>query len=631
MSRALGALASLRASAVSLQGWMQDPEKTDTSWHVHLPRVVEAEPSLSQKSLVSVDPTRKDDENEAQGQTKDLQDDADHPDFDEESRWPRRLLHVPTMTSHRWQPDNSYNGVKSPEYSIISYTWGRWRIRDPQSTVQALEVRGVPWDIPKVDPKHFSAEQFKQTLQIIVDTSEMGYISSETSPFVWLDIACIPQWRNSSVANSEVGRQARIFRGARTAYVWLTTADPVALGKAFSKKGDKPSEDVADDVSAFCSLLEDPWFTSLWTLQESFIQQAPYLVTNTGLCSISGRRRPLDLFYVRGVATDLVERDTHEDCDTSDPLIRFRELWFRAGLQGPLSTSPIQVLVCARFRTTEFVLDRVYGIQQVFGDEFQVGKTRTAKAGSESNNAQSFTLTELEDELGALVLEKFPSTSQLFQHDTPPLAGRAWRICGAASVPRQLGFASGSFNDGLSMLNKDVYFPKPSCTLSTIDGASGRWATFRGKVCPFDNVVACTRSIRFTPIWTEFHIYLDAGPDFSSMSSTSVDQVLTRFGAESLMVLLLSVRENLEVGRTTDFDGLLLLKPGDEALAAHRTRTGWQSEMEEINLQAWARIGVVQMVWYDERSEDGSFLSGPEVDTLLGASSEWKEREDLWG
>ncbi|KAJ9609816.1 hypothetical protein H2200_006145 [Cladophialophora chaetospira] len=631
MSLALGALASLRASVVSLQGWMQEPEQADKTWHIHLPRVVDPEPPSAQKLAGSAHPAQTRNNDESEDNLDDLQDDVDHPDFDEKSKWPRRLLHVPTMTSHKWQPENCYNGVKSPECSIVIYTWGRWRIRDPQSTVDALVVHEVPWDIPKVDPDHFTAEQFKQVLHLVAENSEKGYTTGEPSPFVWIDVACIPQRRNSRVADSEIGRQARIFRGARSAYVWLTTADPVELGRAFSKSSDKQPQNVAKTLDVLCKLLEDPWFGSMWTLQESYIQQAAYVMTNSGLCNISERKRPLDLFYARGVATDLFEREDYEDDEMMERLARFRDLWFRAGLQGPLSTSPVQVLACARFRTTEYELDRVYGIMQIFGDEFRVGKTRVARSGCEAMTPPSFTLPELEDELGALILEKFPSTSQLFQHDTPPLAGKAWRICGAASVPRQLGFASGSFNDGLSMLNKEVYFPKPDCTLGTLDRDSTKWATFQGKVSPFEKIVICTRSSQFMPIWTEFHLYLDAGLDFSAMNGAGVNQVLQHFEPDSLMVLLLSVRENWEVGRTIHFDGLLLLKPGDEALKAQRVRREWQPNMEHPGHQAWARIGVCQMVWYEGRSDNGSFMSSPEVNTLLGVGSEWEDQSGIWG
>ncbi|KIW66428.1 hypothetical protein PV04_05763 [Phialophora macrospora] len=664
MSLALGALMSLRAAGVQLQGWAQDDSATSssqsenktTTWHVHLPRAVEPDPELgsSEAQRAHSQPVRTDHDTAAHGRRTDLQDDRDHPDFDEQSRWPRRLLHVPTMTSYQWRPDNSYNGVKAPEYAIVSYTWGRWRLTDAHSGLEALGVKGVPWEIPKVDPRHFTATQFHQVLQVIIENSAKesngGAGQRDVSPFVWLDVACIPQWQNSPVADSEVGRQARIFRGARTAYVWLTTPDPVQLGQAFSKRGDKSPEDIANDVDIFCTLLQDPWFGSMWTLQESFIQQAAFIVTNSGLCSLSDRKRPLDLFYVRGVITDLIEGASHpQHGEMTELLSRLKDLWFRAGLQGPLSTSPMQVLACARFRTSEFELDRVYGIMQIFGDEFQVGKARVGKPGREPADTRSFTLRELEDELGALILEKFPSTSQLFQHDAPALAGRAWRICGPASVPRQLGYASGSFNDGLSMLNKEVFFPKAQCTLAARHGASTTWATFRGRVCPFDRIVASSRSTQFAPIWTEFHVYLDAGPDLSAMgkaadldqaaeesgSAADVSHLIWQFGSHSLAVLLLSVRESLEVGRTIDFDGLLLLRPGPEASTVHKSRRQWHLQsrpgMDLPDLQAWARVGVCQMVWYEERSSDGSFMSGVEVDTLLGASEAWVDQEGVWG
>jgi len=53
--------------------------------------------------------------------------------------------------------------------------------------------------------------------------------------------------------------------------------------------------------------------------------------------------------------------------------------------------------------------------------------------------------------------------------------------------------------------------------------------------------------------------------------------------------------------------------------------------MDVLGLQAWARIGACQLVWYEERSADGSFMSGPEISTLLGMSNAWTEEEGIWG
>src|SRR5437667_11978530 len=79
--------------------------------------------------------------------------DDDHPEFDNESRWPRRLLHVPSMTSFKWQPGNSYGGHKEPKYVALSYTWGRWALDErTKPDFKPLQIQGVPWLIPRVDP-----------------------------------------------------------------------------------------------------------------------------------------------------------------------------------------------------------------------------------------------------------------------------------------------------------------------------------------------------------------------------------------------------------------------------------------------------------------------------------------------
>ena len=71
-------------------------------------------------------------------------DDLDHKESDVNSLWPRRLLHVPSMTSHKWRPGNTYNGIVNPKYSVISYSRGRWRIRDPSFISQGARDQSRP-------------------------------------------------------------------------------------------------------------------------------------------------------------------------------------------------------------------------------------------------------------------------------------------------------------------------------------------------------------------------------------------------------------------------------------------------------------------------------------------------------
>ena len=82
--------------------------------------------------------------------------------------WPRRLLHVKTMSVFAWQLDNTYGGVSQPAYATVSYTWGRYKIGEGQKPeVAALGVEGVTWPIPRVEPSHFTAETFHSMLKTV--------------------------------------------------------------------------------------------------------------------------------------------------------------------------------------------------------------------------------------------------------------------------------------------------------------------------------------------------------------------------------------------------------------------------------------------------------------------------------
>jgi hypothetical protein len=109
--------------------------------------------------------------------------------LDEMGDWPQRLLHAPTMTSHTWQRGNFYNGHKEPKYHAISDTWGRWRLSDKQmiDVRPAVQALGVDWDIPRIDPVHFTDAQL---LNVIREACKIDSMSLEPVEFVWLDLSC---------------------------------------------------------------------------------------------------------------------------------------------------------------------------------------------------------------------------------------------------------------------------------------------------------------------------------------------------------------------------------------------------------------------------------------------------------
>lgn len=101
--------------------------------------------------------------------------DYDDSDFDDTSDWPRRLLHVPTMTLYKWSPGNIYGGFRNPNYIAIFYTWGRFELRDLKTKlhVKAVPIRGVLWSVPRIDPEeHFTAEEFQRAIRMTIGTTD---------------------------------------------------------------------------------------------------------------------------------------------------------------------------------------------------------------------------------------------------------------------------------------------------------------------------------------------------------------------------------------------------------------------------------------------------------------------------
>lgn len=145
--------------------------------------------------------------------------------FDGIGNWPRRLLHVPSMTSLEWRPGNKYGGHVEPGYNAVSYTWGRYDLDIPgfrkikeYRAVKAIEIDGVDWSVPRIDPKHFYVDHFQR---LIRRTCEPVDDMEEKMDFLWLDVACIDQ-KNGPQKLAEIGRQAVIFHGAQRVFVWLT-------------------------------------------------------------------------------------------------------------------------------------------------------------------------------------------------------------------------------------------------------------------------------------------------------------------------------------------------------------------------------------------------------------------------
>lgn len=185
-----------------------------------------------------------------------------------------------------------------PPYSVISHTWGRFRIPGKESAIP-----NVPWPVPCLDPK------------LLFDIQTLPEILSRfpvSTRYIWFDLVCIPQ-DGRPLQNIEIGRQAGIFQAARFAVVWLNQVEdwsglrsavlwssieylsryqndiyqvsgqlPATTQLASRNLGlTRPAAQIAEGTPEAPWVFEnrndqtvtpDRWFTSLWTLQEACLR-----------------------------------------------------------------------------------------------------------------------------------------------------------------------------------------------------------------------------------------------------------------------------------------------------------------------------------------------------------------------
>ncbi|KAL8791209.1 MAG: hypothetical protein Q9213_000166 [Squamulea squamosa] len=431
---------------------------------------------------------------------------------DELGCWPRRLLHVPTMTSLEWQPGNIYGDHIAPAYSAVSYTWGRYDLDIPGAKrqrkfrkVRGIKIMGIDWSVPRINPvEQFSVDQFYNLIKRTCDPVGDGDIRTD---FLWLDVACIDQ-NNGPQKMAEIGRQAVIFEGAHRVFVWLTklraeklnhTIDilarscdsAVAFAEA-KQKGFCSPNDMMDWAGAARASLDelfiDPWFTSLWTLQEAFLCPKAYLLPlEATLIRPASEREsnnhPVTLSDLYSISAGLsqvvvceqasVERDWQADQTNADLtkqakyLNEVNAMLTQRGLTALATRSPIALYNVAQYRRTRAETDRVYGIQQVF--HLRLG---LSAPGCNGLDPKLFHRSNLEDELGAALAEDYPVASQLHYFTQPADEGTGWRMSASSQVPR-LEIKSSIWSLRFHAM----------CVLSTKKIKAQRHGIFNGQIC----------------------------------------------------------------------------------------------------------------------------------------------------
>ncbi|KAI1321245.1 hypothetical protein F5Y16DRAFT_389205 [Xylariaceae sp. FL0255] len=381
---------------------------------------------------------------------------------DVEPQWPRRLLHIPSMTSVERRDGNTYGPFdeKEPGYSILTYTWGRW----PAPGGPHIAVSGTTWAIPAVDETKYTVASFTEVIK------KMG----QTEDFAWIDVVCIDQ-ENYDVKMDEIGRQVGIFANASQVYVWiwsLTAAqlqhiyDDISLCSAsfdnsegifrqpppfatssvtyddsvprnVSQEGEEvshsqiPLATLSSLEASIKTLLGDPWFSSLWTLQEGLLRQDAILLSQEAKCLedrigfIAPEAEMFSLIRafsrIRGALELYNERHTETSYGNSvDSVIRaIRKSGFPT---SNLANNPNIQWAATQYRNATNAEDRVYGIMAMYN--IQVGDAVPNNA-----NRKKPSLQELETEFAVTLNVRSPVLGQLFVHAGPSRPRRkSWQI-----------------------------------------------------------------------------------------------------------------------------------------------------------------------------------------------------------
>lgn len=384
--------------------------------------------------------------------------------------WPKRLLYVPAMKSVARGENDSFLNPETldldirPRYNILSYTWGRWRSED----YQPIAIEGTSWKIPAVVPEHFTTSDFERVLRYVAAQGDFKY--------VWVDVACINQGRDSpediAEGADQVGKQMSIFSQASIAYIWLCGTSSAELNESLTagleahlKLDDELSqvemsgalkmstrtglpignlsplteqtvldclESIQDAMDRLC---RDKWFSSLWTLQESVLRRDAVLLTHEGtpvLAAADSRTLVTLAIVANSYRTLLGDLDRYllwmSPARIIHKMVELRHRLRQTILAFMACNNPNIPYSLARYRECKEEEDRIYGVMQVYG--FRLGKSVQPHI--------NFSLDELNVQFVKTLNETYPVISQMFIHAAVPERGRSWKITRDCDIPEDL-------------------------------------------------------------------------------------------------------------------------------------------------------------------------------------------------
>jgi hypothetical protein len=527
--------------------------------------------------------------------------------FDDESPWPRRLLYVPTMTSLQWTKGKIYGGFTAPKYATVSYTWGRWEITDKEKRpdVKAINISGVDWDIPRIDPddeEGFGVAEFETMIKCAV--SSHPFMKDDTQLlFLWLDVACIHQSYRLE-QDKEIGRQATIFRGATRSFVWLRHRNDdvqkwakdmdaqfkIMISADFTK-GIDYHEWFSQTKELVKYFVKDPWFTSLWTLQESFLCPAAIIIFRDGW------KNEIDLCNLQMISDTLLsikEAVQYHTVREWDRQYNLSGLIDKTGFLDGVRGNLMALLTASHSRFAKKELDHVYGIMQVFN-------CKVGKSTDNSSEVRPYSIEELEDQLGAEILLRYPALSQLHVHESPVEVGRSWRFSHSSIVPELLRpFVAGSGENTRTsiLVTFSVHEAHTRVILGAFEGLITPFSIFAKRLFaewPNSFQTGSTRTIldKQVPLVSPANDE-SLVPNYTSDSITQAIWLLKQSPQTKLLLVALSCghRDSGEENKPWKWALGLLIRPAP----THFART---IEIDQNNI--WVRQGILIWNVEDER------------------------------
>ena len=352
-----------------------------------------------------------------------------------------------------------------------------------------------------MEEKHFTVDSFRRVIH------QMG----KRTEYAWIDIACIDQ-KDFPIKMDEVGKQVGIFKQASRVFVWLNGLAPIdlehCLHEIFWKSQSLRSEELENSISqrlrSLTSTMEklfgDPWFSSLWTLQESVLRRDAIILNR------DAETVPLRQTKSNAMLAILANSCVNIYQDLSLILAKYKgdtALTIRsmaenlqskieaAGLHFLYSSNPNVQYGVAHFRQTTYELDRIYGIMQIYGLRLGESKQPGVKP----------TLEQLEDELGRTLLLSSPVLSQMFTHRTLPRQGKRWRITQNSRVPDGVKVYRPPYPPGFNKSHSRGSLPPSEVCHCQISVQPSGEVDIRGKCWLFSDLVKYWRHcVGFDPV-----------------------------------------------------------------------------------------------------------------------------------